>query len=203
MKLVDSFSDGKDPATPGTAQQASADTTPAADATGTAVPTDASTDPASDPTTSSTDPAEAPALSQPNGPCSPKDLAVAASVPSPIGGSNVAIQLTLTTKSAGACTFTVSPTSIAVRITSGNDRIWTTQQCPAALPATTLVVRADTPAQTQVTWSGRRSDDGCTTKTAWAMPGYYHVAAAAFGSDASDVQFQLLAPTPATVTAKP
>ena len=42
-----------------------------------------------------------------------------------------------------------------------------------------------------VSWSGRRSDDDCTHTPAWAMPGFYHVYAAALGSTPSDVQFEV------------
>lgn len=145
----------------------------------------------------------APALEVPSGPCSPRDLEIVASVDNPRGGGDVPITLTLATKAEGACTFAVSSDSIALRITSGADRIWTTQQCPKAVPTTSVVLRKETPAQVQVTWNGRRSDDGCTTKTKWALPGYYHAAAAAFGSEPTDVQFELLTPPRPTVTADP
>ena len=50
-------------------------------------------------------------------------------------------------------------------------------------------------------WNSRRSDEECSDRTAWALPGFYHVRAAALGGEPTDVQFELLAPTPATVTA--
>ena len=51
-----------------------------------------------------------------------------------------------------------------------------------------------------VTWSAKRSDEDCTKWTTWAMPGFYHVQAAALGGDATDVQFQLTGGVPAVVT---
>ena len=40
-------------------------------------------------------------------------------------------------------------------------------------------------------WSGRRSDDTCSSAPAWALPGFYHVYAAALGSTPTDVQFEV------------
>jgi len=51
-----------------------------------------------------------------------------------------------------------------------------------------------------VTWSAKRSDEECTKFTDWAMPGFYHVQAAALGGDATDVQFELTGGVPAVVT---
>lgn len=189
VKVLDGGSDGKDSSGKkgdgaGTAVQAGAQTTP--------------TEPP--PTTSAAPP---PTLDAPTGPCAPKDLSVAAAVTNPQGGGDVPITLTLSTNADGACTFAVSATSVALRITSGTDRIWTTQQCPNAIAPTSVVLRKDVPAQVVVTWSGRRSDDTCSAKTKWALPGFYHAAAAAFGAEPTDMQFELLTPPPPTVTADP
>jgi hypothetical protein len=62
-------------------------------------------------------------------------------------------------------------------------------------------VRLASVTQVPVVWNSRRSDQECSDRTAWALPGFYHVRAAALGGEATDVQFELLAPAPATVTA--
>ena len=54
-----------------------------------------------------------------------------------------------------------------------------------------------------VVWSGRRSDDNCPGQLAWALPGFYHVFAAAYGSTPSDVQFEVTRATPRIVTRTP
>jgi hypothetical protein len=54
--------------------------------------------------------------------------------------------------------------------------------------------------QVPVVWSSRRSDEECSDRTAWALPGFYHVRAAAYGGEPTDVQFELVPPAPATVT---
>jgi hypothetical protein len=71
------------------------------------------------------------------------------------------------------------------------------------VPKQAVVVRKDHPATVRVAWNGQRSDDACTRSTSWAEPGTYHVVAAAFGSDPTDEQFQLLIPPAPTVTKTP
>jgi hypothetical protein len=87
-----------------------------------------------------------------------------------------------------------------MNITSGHDPIWSTRQCPAAMPTSSLVVRRDVAAYVYVTWNARRSDETCSRLTDWAYPGWYHVKVAALGGEPADEQFQLAAPQPATVT---
>ena len=58
------------------------------------------------------------------------------------------------------------------------------------------MIRQAVDAPVVVTWSAKRSDEGCTKWTDWAMPGFYHVEAAALGGDGTDVQFELVAPCP-------
>ena len=66
------------------------------------------------------------------------------------------------------------------------------------------MVRQAVDAPVVVTWSAKRSDEGCTKWTDWAMPGFYHVQAAALGGDATDVQFELaVVPAVVTTTADP
>ena len=92
---------------------------------------------------------------------------------------------------------------MAVKVTSGSDRIWSTQECSGAVPKQSVVVRKDHPVDVSVAWNGQRSDSDCTRSTAWAEPGYYHVVAASFGAEPVDVQFELKSPVPQTITATP
>jgi hypothetical protein len=115
----------------------------------------------------------------------------------------VVFAMKLTTKVSPACNWDVTAESLAVRITSGSDRVWSTQDCVGAVPRQSVVVRKDQPVSVTVVWNGQRSDAECTRTTPWAEPGYYHVVAAAFGADPTDVQFPLLPPPRPTITATP
>lgn len=161
------------------------------------------TDSANDGEPDGTGGAKAP-LAVPTGPCSDSDVRVSPSVGgTAFAGSDVRITLNLTTLESPACTWEVSPDSVVVKLASGSDRIWSTQDCPAAIEAQSVIVRKDAKTAVDVTWSGQRSDDECTRTTLWAQPGYYFATAAALGAEPADQQFELLTPLRPTITPKP
>ncbi len=129
-------------------------------------------------------------LAPPSGECRDDEVSVLPSVPRAWAGGSIVIRLALQ-GTQPACTFDVSPQSLVVKIVSGTDRIWSSQDCPKAIPTTQVVVRSSQPVQLPVTWSGRRSDEQCTRAPDWARMGFYHVYAAALGSTPRDVQFEV------------
>lgn len=139
-----------------------------------------------------------------SGPCRTDDIVATPTIKgTAYAGKPVVFAMDLTTRTTAACDFVVSARSLVVKISSGADRIWSTQDCRGAVPKQSVVVRKDTPTSVDVTWNGQRSDSACSRSTSWAEPGYYHAVSAAFGSDPVDEQFRLLAPVRPTVTAKP
>lgn len=143
-------------------------------------------------------------LAEPSGPCEASDVVVDPKVKGlPYAGNRVTFRLKLTTLETPACTWRVAPSTLAIKLVSGEDRIWSSQDCPAAVPTTEVVVRKDHPAKVDVHWRGQRSDSTCSRTTPWALPGWYHVQAAAFGAEPVDEQFELLPPVPVTITPKP
>lgn len=151
--------------------------------------------PASTPTT--------PPLAQPSGPCEAGDVVVEPVLDRAVAGSDVPIVLELRTVSVEACTWRISSKHVTVTITSGSDEIWASRKCPRTVPVTDEVIRRDVPVRTTVVWNAQRSNLGCPGRSQWALPGYYHVAAAALGGEPSDVQFQLVAPQREVVTVTP
>ncbi|HEY6934812.1 MAG TPA: hypothetical protein VI452_15535 [Marmoricola sp.] len=146
-----------------------------------------------------TTPAPAAPLATPSGPCTPADVSVSPAVSRAAAGGPITVRLDLT-GTQPACSFTVSPKTVVLKVTSGSDRIWSSQDCPRAVPTRTVAVRSATVTSVPVTWSGRRSDGSCSRSTAWAEPGYYHALAAALGSEPSDVQFRLSLPSRPVIT---
>lgn len=137
--------------------------------------------------------AKAPLL-PPNGKCLDDEVSAVPSVKQAWAGGRITIRVALS-GTQPACTFDVAPDSLVVKIVSGDDRIWTSQDCQTAIPRRQVVVRSGRPVVIPVTWSGRRSDDQCS-KDDWAMTGFYHVYSAAMGSTGTDVQFEVThAPT--------
>jgi hypothetical protein len=143
-------------------------------------------------------------LAVPTGPCDARDVQVTPGVAGTAhAGSPVTFELTLRTVESTACTWTVSPSTLVVKLTSGTDRIWSTQDCKGAVPGESVVVRKDHDASVHVSWRGQRSDATCSRTTSWAQPGFYHIEAAALGAEPTDVQFELRDPAPVTVTPSP
>jgi hypothetical protein len=143
-------------------------------------------------------------LTPPSGECQDDEVSVLPSIPRAWGAQPITIRLALTGIQA-ACTFKVSPESVVVKITSGADRIWSSQDCPTSVKPADVVVRNGVPSYVNVVWSGRRSDDSCSRNTPWANAGFYHAYAAVLGSTPTDTQFEVTrAPTAViTKTAKP
>jgi hypothetical protein len=138
----------------------------------------------------------APVLAEPDGPCEDADVRVTPSVTGAVAGQDVAVLLDLRTAVSEACTWRVSPTSLTLRIRSGKDAIWSTAQCPKAIPVTDVVVRRDSGTVLPVTWNARRSDEDCSRLTDWARAGFYFVAAAALGGEPTEAQFEMGKPLP-------
>jgi len=143
-------------------------------------------------------------LPEPTGPCADSDVVV---TPEVVGaahaGSPVTFRLNVTTRETPACTYRVSPRTVAVKLVSGTDRIWSSQDCPAAVPEVDVIARKQVPGVAEMQWRGQRSDSGCTRTTPWALAGWYHAQAAAFGAEPTDVQFELLPAVAPTITPTP
>lgn len=144
-----------------------------------------------------------PALPEPQGSCLEQDVLVRPEVDSAVAGREVTVTLRLRTRLAEACTWELSPKTFTWKITSGPDEIWTSRECPRAVPSRELVVRRDTETTTALTWGGRRSDAECSRLTEWALPGWYHATVAPLAGEPKDTQFELQTPAPVTVTASP
>jgi hypothetical protein len=143
----------------------------------------------------------APVLAEPSGPCTDSDIVATPAIASAPGGSDVPITINLRTIVSEACTWQASSTTMTVTITSGDDFIWSSRECPAAIAPQDVVIRQAVDTPVVVTWKdAKRSDETCSGRTDWAKPGFYHVEAAALGGEGTDVQFELVAPTPGVVT---
>lgn len=133
-------------------------------------------------------------LAEPAGRCSDADVVVTPVVEGAVAGNDVAVLLNLRTVATEACTWTASPAHLSVKITSGDDDIWSSQHCPGRLRRTSLTVRADSTSTMALTWNAKRSAEDCPSTTPYAEPGYYHVIASSLGGEPNDVQFELVDP---------
>lgn len=145
-----------------------------------------------------------PPLAQPDGPCDPADIKVQPLVERAAAGGPIRIPFDVRGVEA-ACTWSVLPSSVVVKVTSGKDSIWSSQECRPTVATGTVIVRSAAPARVVMVWNGRRSNEDCSRVAKWAVPGWYHVVAAALGGEPTDQQFVLTAPPRPVVTktAKP
>ncbi|WP_182379041.1 hypothetical protein [Nocardioides sp. WS12] len=145
-----------------------------------------------------------PTLAAPEGICKPADVAVTPSVAKgQAAGGNVTLSLSLQTVTAEACTWQVSSTSVTVRIAKGNEEIWSTRQCARAVPSQSVVVRRAVATIVTMTWNARESNQGCTSRTHWVLPGDFTIAAAALGGEPAEAAFSLGRPANRTVVVTP
>ena len=128
---------------------------------------------------------------QPQGACEPRTVRISSRVSDAFAGTDVTVPLDVITLGQAACTWTFSADTVALDITSGDDRVWTSVQCPGQLPREELVLVPGRSSSLQFTWHGRRSDATCSRAAGYAYPGWYHVLVAAQGGEPYDQQFEL------------
>lgn len=145
-----------------------------------------------------------PTLAAPEGTCQASDVAVTPSVARPAeADDDITLRLSLQTLESEACTWQVSRDSVIVKISEGSDELWTTQQCPAAVPVESVVVRRAVATVVELSWNGKESAAGCSRRTAWVLPGDYTIAAASLGGEPAETEFRLVRPAARTVEVTP
>ena len=84
------------------------------------------------------------------------------------------LNLAVGTSGTAPCTRELGPAGLGVVITSGQDRIWGSQDCSSA-PTDVRVLTPGTPVTLEMTWDRVRSQPGCAPTGSVARPGYYVV----------------------------
>jgi len=146
-----------------------------------------------------------PTLAVPEGACDSSDIAITPSVAKGAeAGRDVKLRLSLQTNTSEACTWQVSRSTVVVRISQGGQQVWSTQQCPGAVPAESVVVRRAVATVVELTWEeARESRAHCMRRTDWAMPGDYTISAAPMGGEPAEAAFTLGKTTRETKTVSP
>jgi hypothetical protein len=142
-------------------------------------------------------------LAEPSGTCDPADVTVTPRVEDGAADGDVTIGLSFRSTDAAACTWHLTGAKLLVRITDADEEIWTTRECPDAVPDKDVVVRDVVATVVEMSWNGRESDEHCRADTDWALPGDYSIAAAVLGGEPDQTDFELTRATPSTVTVTP
>lgn len=145
-----------------------------------------------------------PTLAAPEGPCDPADVVVVPSVAKGAeAGADVTLMLSLQTVESEACTWQVASDSVVVNIAEDGRQLWTTRQCPRAVPGQAVVVRRTVATVVELVWNARESAAGCSRRTAWVLPGDFTISAAALGGEPATAEFTLSRPAARTVSVTP
>ncbi|GAB3853952.1 hypothetical protein GCM10028801_07260 [Nocardioides maradonensis] len=142
-------------------------------------------------------------LAAPTGPCTPSDISVVPTVSKAVAGSDVTIDLALQTKKTAACTWNVDQHDIAVKIARHGKVLWTSQQCPGALPVRSVVIRNVVPSIVTMVWNGQISTVGCRSRAGYVSPGKLYVYGTTLGGEPGHSAFTMVLPATQTVTASP
>ncbi|HIZ36019.1 MAG TPA: hypothetical protein H9815_09600 [Candidatus Ruania gallistercoris] len=134
-----------------------------------------SAEPTSEPTEDSTGPDEE-ALANPVG-CQSEavSLELGSAGGTVAAGSQVEVPVTITNTGQVPCLLDVGNASLELAVTSGDDTVWTTAQCPAGREEQRILLATGAVEERTITWSGRRSAAECPSDTREARAGAYRV----------------------------
>lgn len=94
-------------------------------------------------------------------------------------GTSPRFTVTVTNTSSTPCRRDLGAAAFEVVVSSGNDRVWSSDDCGGGTGSELLTLKAGASLQRTVTWSGKRSSKGCPTASPrpLAKPGYYRAVA--------------------------
>lgn len=131
--------------------------------------------------------------------CTPSSIQVTPSITKGVAGGAITVDLTMST-SETACNFAVSGSTVAVKVMSGTNSLWSSQDCPNVVPAGTLTLRKAAPVDVSLTWDGHQSNGSCGATNYWVGPGSYQILASVIGSTPTSANFSLKQPAQQTIT---
>ncbi len=99
--------------------------------------------------------------------------------------------LTMVSTGDVACTVDVGPRTLETRITSGQDRVWSTADCVSGAGVDIQLLKRGVPYVRMIQWDRHRSGQDCTTARDPARAGTYVALAQSGGLKSSKVVFHL------------
>jgi hypothetical protein len=98
--------------------------------------------------------------------------------------------VSVTNESPTSCVATVTSRTFELRINSGVDRIWSSNDCATAVKTVKTTLGSRQATQWAMTWNGRRSAPGCKNRDAIPQNGTYIATAQLSGGQ--PVQLRML-----------
>jgi len=99
-------------------------------------------------------------------------------------------KLSLINGSATSCLVTVDRKNFELKIYSGTDRIWSSDDCPTAVKTRSAKIKAEDALTWSMRWDGKRSRADCKTRPEIPRPGTYFATAQLDG--AKPVQLRMI-----------
>jgi len=90
-------------------------------------------------------------------------------------GASPRLSLSITNTGTTPCTRDLGQAQVELTVTSGRDRIWSSDDCAPGGDPDLVTLLPGEPVVQNVTWDGRRSLPGCAGEKAQAQPGTYRV----------------------------
>ena len=132
------------------------------------------------------------ALSSGSSACDSESIRITPSVPDGQETRGpVDIDLTISSTSKRACTFTALSSDLLVVISAGKTAIWDSTVCKTALLDEPVKLSPGWSTVVPVEWSGRGSGPACSKKEGWATPGGYTVQVGTLGGEPGKAKFTL------------
>ncbi|MGI3780058.1 MAG: hypothetical protein ACRYG2_04700 [Janthinobacterium lividum] len=92
--------------------------------------------------------------------------------------------------SSKSCYLKATSSNYTLTVVSGKDKIWSTEDCPAAVPAQSRKLTSQKSLDWKITWNGQRSGSGCSKERPAPKAGYYW--AIANFDDAKEVRWRII-----------
>lgn len=129
----------------------------------------------------------------PSGACTTGQLAVLAGTDAPSYrvGSTPVLTLTVRNSSAASCTVDVGGSQRELLVSSGTAHTWSSKDCAPATGSARTALAPGKQLSYPVTWSGKRSQPGCTGDRTVATAGTYRLVARLGEQSSADVVFRL------------
>lgn len=127
----------------------------------------------------------------PTAACDPTQVDMAIEVDDASVDDSVPVTFALTPLTGPDCVLSVTPEALEVQVTTGDTTVWSSTDCPNALPASKVEVRSEPAGEYRFTWGGRMSDDGCDLSANDVGTGGYFVRAAFIGGEPHEAYFDM------------
>lgn len=92
-------------------------------------------------------------------------------------GAAIKVGMLIENVSDSACSFDAGSANLSLKVTSGNDQIWSSDDCQGAGENAPTVVQPGGQLTSEVAWNGVRSAEGCPTGLAKLKAGTYQLRA--------------------------